>query len=1287
MGNTTVGQPTAVQISFTSDSVDCFGASTGSLTANVSNGVFPYTYLWDANANNQNTATASNLAAGTYTVTVTDFNGCTSVATGTVAQPATGLTATIIRQQDPSCFGLSDGFMEVDAQGATPNYTYRWSNGQTTALATGLPAGPHSVTITDANGCSTTVGSVLSQPTAIVLNPQIRSNYNGAAISCPGAADGAVDVTAAGGSGSFSYVWSPIGQNTAAINGLVQGTYCVTVTDINGCQADTCITLVDPVPLAATFTARDVLCFGDQNGQIIVTATPGTGTLGVNGYEYAISGPGQTGNVFSNQNTWNNLAAGSYTVIVRDGNDCELILPIAINEPTQILIDSVQVTEPLCNGGADGQANAIASGGTPPYTYLWSDNQTTNPAINLAAGLYSVTVSDNNGCDRVQVFNIGEPTALSANITADSIDCFGGSSNATVTAIGGTPVGLTGYLYRWDNGATTQTVVGLPAGVHCVTITDDNACTLVECVTITQPSAPLVLSLSSSDPNCNGDTTGAATATAAGGTAPYSFVWSDGQTTATALNLGAGTYTVTATDANGCTTVGNITLSNPAGVQASITTTGGVTCAGDSTGTATVSVSVGVAPYTYLWSNGETTATAVALGAGAASVTVTDANGCTAVVGTTISSVSAVQITNLTTTPVNCRGGADGTASVSVAGGSPPYVYNWSGAVGQNSPAVTGLSAGLQYVTITDANGCAAVDSFTITEPTQGLTGYLVSTNALCAGQNSGQLAAIVTGGTGSYSYNWSDGQTTAVADSLVAGTYTVTITDSLGCTWSQSGSVSDPTPLQVTAQIDQPVTCANGDNGAVSIQSVSGGSQPYSYIWNDVNGSTTPNLTGLGAGTYIILVTDTNFCRAADTVTLTDGQPVNITASTTPISCNGQADGSIDLGSNTGIGTYLWSNGAVTSQITNLGAGTYTVTVTDVDLCSASFSYTLTEPSALSLSVATLSTVTCNGDSTGSLEVAGTGGTLPYNYNWSSGAGNALTGRLGAGTYTVTVTDANGCSLTESATLSEPAALDVSGVSTATRCAGDATGTVAASGSGGTVLTGVLEFRLVEANGGAWQSGNLFSGLGAGIYTLQVRDEVGCSAETMLTVQDADPFFIVSMTADTTIEYGDSLQVSARLNDTLGVQFSWTALTGSQSVVTTSEYNFGIRPIERAQYQFSAVNPAGCEVDSIVTIDVLKIRRANAPTAFTPNGDGVNDFFFIQGGEKVQSVVVFRVYDRWGTLVFEGANMEANVPEQGWNGNFRGQPSTSGTYTWYADVQFLDGEVTQIKGNITLLR
>ena len=1298
IGTGTVNQPTQLTLSFTSDSVACLGGNDGSLTVAVVGGNSPYTYQWNPAANSQTTATANNLAAGNYTVTVTDFTGCTITGNGDVFEPSTVLTAAIINQLNPSCHGSCDGSIEVDAQGATPNYTYQWSNGQNTSIATNVCAGAHTVTVTDANGCSVSTGSVLTEPTAITLNPQVLSNYNGAAISCTGAADGSVGVVVAGGSGGYSYVWSPQGQNTANINGLVAGTYCVTVTDVAGCQMDTCITIADPVQLAATYTAVDVLCHGDANGQILVNATPGTGTLGVNGYEYKITGPGQTGNVFSNINTYNNLGAGSYTVFVRDGNNCEIALPISIGEPDSVLIDSVIVTDVSCHGTATGSATAYPSGGVGNYTYTWSTTpvQTTATATGLAAGVYSVTVADANGCDRVEVFNVNEPTVLTGSISADPIDCFGGTTSATAQGSGGTPIGLTAYVYRWSNGSSAATTIGLSAGVHCVTITDANACTHVECVTITQPSTAVSASISAqTDASCNGTATGTATAQGTGGTSPYTYQWdaaAGNQTTATATGLSAGIYTVVVSDTNNCTAQITVTISEPSVVLATISSTTPAACNGQGTGSATATVSGGVGPYTYQWdaaAGSQTTATASNLAGGTYVVTVSDANGCTGMATAIVTQPTAVQATIINTTDVSCHGGNDGTASLAVQGGTPTsgYTFQWSGAPGQNSPNATGLSAGVQTVTVSDANGCFDIDTFTINEPNDALSGYITAANALCFGSSTGELGAVITGGTRPYQYTWNSTpvQTTVVADSLPAGTYNLSVTDANGCSLELTSTIGEPTELTVSATVLQHVSCFGGSNGAVAVNATSGGVGPYTYVWTDPSGQVGLNASNLSAGAISVIVTDANACTTMATVTLTEGTPITVTETVSNISCHGLTDGSINItGSNKVLVNYSWSNGMVSNPVTGLGAGNYTVTVTDADGCQETFNYTITEPAPISLSIASTNSILCYGDGNAAAQVTATGGTSPYNYNWSNGATTRTASNLTPGTYDVTVTDSRGCFETTSISIVEPEELTITGNTSGTLCAGDQTGTLTAFGSGGTVTVGLLEYSI---DGSTWQNGNIFSGLASGIYTLSVRDENGCVADTMLVVEDADPFFITSMTGDTTIEYLDSLTIAASLNDTVGVTYSWQQISGAMGLVTDSSFSFGIRPQDAVQYQFTATNSNGCSVDSIVMIEVTKLRRANAPTGFTPNGDGVNDYFFIQGGAKVQTVTIFRVYDRWGTLVFEGNNSEINVPEQGWNGIYRGRPAPSGTYTWYADVLFKEGHTEQLKGNIILLR
>ena len=813
-------------------------------------------------------------------------------------------------------------------------------------------------------------------------------------------------------------------------------------------------------------------------------------------------------------------------------------------------------------------------------------------------------------------------------------------------------------------------------------------CTVVNCITISEPSTAVAVSIiNQTDAGCNGSGDGTATAQGSGGTAGYSYVWQTlpAQSTQTATGLSSGVYVVIATDTNGCTANTSVTISEPSGISATISSSSDASCNGVADGTATAQGSGGTPGYNYLWSNGQTNTTATGLIAGAYTVTITDTNGCTATSATNIFEPLPVDITQILTTDVACAGDATGTASVSVNGGTAPYSFIWSGAAGQTGFVATGLSAGTQTVMATDVNGCSTIDTFIINEPAQALSGLLVGQDALCAGVSNGELGAIVQGGTGSYNYLWSDGQTTVVADLIPAGNYSLTVSDANGCILVLSGSIGEASAVSVTASVQQDVTCAGGNDAIAVAQSASGGTPNYSYVWSDALGQTGQSANGLVAGIYTVVATDSNFCTGSASVTISEPTAMTVSASINDVSCNGGSDGSINItGSNKVIANYSWSAG-VGNPLLALSAGTYSLTATDVDGCQDSFSYTVNEPDALLSDIALLNAISCNGADDAAAEVSASGGTPGYNYAWSNGTVGNTASNLGPGSYTVTISDAKGCTSNESITVIEPAALLVDGSTSGTLCAGDATGIIVAQGSGGTVVVGLLEYSI---DGSSWQQGNLFSGLTAGIYDLQVRDENGCVASTQVVIEDADPFFISTMTASQTVEYLDSVSISAVLNDTSGVNYSWTQLEGANlGLVTDSSYQFGINPIEKVSYLFSAQNANGCRVDSIVIIDVTKPRRAAAPTGFTPNGDGVNDYFFIQGGTKVAEVALFRVYDRWGELVFEGQSLEINIPEQGWNGTFRGQECSSGAYTWYADVLFKDGETTQLKGEVTLLR
>jgi gliding motility-associated-like protein len=1282
-GTVTITEPSALTLTTTTDSVNCVGGSDGSAQAFGTGGTAPYSFSWSTGTN---FFEVTNLPAGVYTVTMTDANACQTNTSVTIGEPTSALVANILSANDPTCFGDNDGSISADALGGTPNYTFSWSNGANTQSITGLSAGTYTVTATDANGCSTTASASLSTPTQLVVNAQQYSNFNGAAISCPGAADGAAEVTASGGVPAYTYAWSgAVPQNTTIANNLAAGTYIVTVTDATGCAVTDSIVLNDPVPLQATETHVDVFCNGDCDGQILVNAVSGTGTLGINGYEYNITGPGQTGNVFSATNSFFGLCAGTYTVTVRDGNNCTLPVSITIAEPAALAATTAN-TDVSCNGGIDGSATVTATGGVAPYTYNWSNGQTTQTAVNLAAGGYDVTITDDNGCDLVTSVVLAEPTAMAGTTTFDEPSCNGGTDgSATVTVTGGTAP----YTYLWNTGSTNATAIGLGAGSYTVTSTDANGCQLINTVTVSQPQA-IAVTISGSGLTCSGNGSGSATANPTGGTAPYTYLWSDGQTTATATGLNASTYTVLVVDANGCSINAQTTLSQPTPVVATQVSSTDVSCNGGADGSATVMGSGGSAPYTYNWDNGQTGATATGLAAGTYTATITDANGCDATISVNIFEPAVLEIPQITTTNVSCKGGSDGSASAFVNGGTFPYSFSWSN--GETTQVINNLAAGTYFVTVTDGNGCTANSSVIITEPAAFLVGVINVNDALCDGTASGQLAAVISGGTlpasGDYTYVWSNGASTPVVSAVTAGTYSLTVIDANGCTLDLSATVGNGGSINANIVASADASCFGGNDGSATV-TATGGTGGLTYQWSDPAGQTNPTATNLAAGTYYVTVNDANGCAVVDSVTVGEADAFSINTNVTDVACFGENSGQLSItGASVTPGQILWSNGQVGNAASNLSAGAYSVTVTSIDGCTQTFNYNITQPTALELSIDQTSPILCNDDSTGALAATVNGGTANYSYSWTDGVNGPNRSNLPAGTYTLQVTDANGCTVAEVSQLGNPTAIGFSFVDAmGVACVGDNNGFIQVQGTGGSTALGNYEYSLDGQN---WQSGNLFPNLTDGQYDIYVRDLNGCTAEDSVEVAAADSFLITAFntTLDSTgvVEYGDSINLEITLNEPTGAVVSWIELNNGTTL--DSALAILVNPTEASIYRFTAVSPAGCVVDTSLTVQVDKPRRASAPTAFTPNSDGTNDAFFIQAeAERVSQVQSFRVYDRWGELVFESINTQPNDPQAGWDGTFKGKTLQSAVFAWYAEVEFIDGHVEVLRGEVTLLR
>lgn len=751
---------------------------------------------------------------------------------------------------------------------------------------------------------------------------------------------------------------------------------------------------------------------------------------------------------------------------------------------------TVATTDASC-GNADGTATVTATGGAAPYTYEWSDAQTTATATALVAGTYTVTVSDNNACTAVATANVSD--SGSPTVTLDSkgdVSCNGETDGYISVLVSG---GVPSYTYVWSNGGNTATLTGLGFGTYTLTVTDNNGCSETFSETITEPTV-LSPSATATDLTCASVDNGTVDLTVSGGTASYTYDWSNGATTEDLSGLAAGTYTVTVTDANGCTSTASATVSNPANpLSVSVSNATTNTC-GASDASLTANVSGGSGSYTYAWTGGANAATATNLNAGNYTVTVTDASSCTATATATVSDPATFTV-SVTTSNITCNGLSDGSATAVITNGSGSETFSWSN--GGNGSTVSNLAPGQVSVTVSEG-GCSAVSSATITEP-NAISVSVTQTDVTCNGGSNGTATAFVTGGTGSYTYEWltSPIQTGASVTGLAAGSVILNVKDASNCQASPV-TVTTVQPSDISASTNiTPVTCYGDNDGSVQL-TVSGATPPYSYNWS--GGGTSSLVTGLSAGTYSVTVSDINNCEKILSALVVAPDSISITTSNvTNVSCNGLSDGSVSLnvtGGNAGF-NYAWSNGQNTTSATlsNLAATNYFVTATDAKGCQkVSASITVTQPQALSLSTS-FSNVTCAQGADGDANVVANGGTAPFTYAWSSSSNtDSLETGLSAGPVSVTVTDANLCTASASVNIADGNSPTAStSVTNANANANDGTATV-------TATNGTAPYTYLWDDNAA-QTTATATGLDKGNYTVVVTDANGCTTTASAVV------------------------------------------------------------------------------------------------------------------------------------------------------------------------------------------
>lgn len=899
----TIAQPAVLNIQFTTTNVTC-GGTDGAAAATVTGGVAPYTYLW---SNGVTTSSINNLSAGTYTVSVKDVNQCSITGSFSIRQPVN--LSLSIAKRDVTCYGNSDGTAATSVSGGVQPYTYQWSNGTTTSALGDVAAGTYNVIIKDANQCSVTGTAIVTQPAMFGLTLTATN------VSCFGAGDGTATIQATGGTVPYTYHWNN-GATSQTVTGLSPATrfLVVYVSDANGCASPytgtNSIVITEPAELKAVMSSANVPCFGGVNGS--ATATISGGTLP---YTYLWS----TGAVTSSINA----AEGTYTVVIKDANQCTTAGTAIITAPSAPLSFTVSATMVNCFGGNNATGHVTAFGGTAPYTYLWSNGTATSIAGNLIAGIYTFTVTDINNCSTTGSINITEPTPMAVQMLHTNVTCFGGTTGSATAVPSG---GLAPYTYLWQNGAATATIIALQEGTYAVTIKDVNQCTATGIVTVTQAQS-ITIQMATTNAPCFATSSGTAIAMTSGGTSPYQYLWSTGDTTNNISNLIAGNYSISIRDANNCTTTQSVTITQPAQLNVQVTKTA-ASCFGFANGSATANASGGTAPYQYTWTNGGITASIINIAAGAYTVTVKDSNHCNVVDTSIITDPIAVSGQIISSTNVSCFGGNNGAATIAGSGGTAPYSYAWSN--GDNTATTSALSRGIYSVDITDAKACTGTVSVTIAQR-DPLNLAIKIADVNCFGQSTGSVDVTATGGLAPYRYSWPNGAITSSINNLVPGTYTITVKDSGGCSNQATAIISQPSAA-LTAQVSTTniTPCFQSDNGTAAAQAYDG-TAPYQYRWS--NGAITDTIANLAAGNYTATITDAKGCIVTANKNIT--QPIsvldNIGADRTL--CEGQ-NLVINATGNYSGATYLLtgSNGLTSTSAVNTIStpGTYYVRVTN---------------------------------------------------------------------------------------------------------------------------------------------------------------------------------------------------------------------------------------------------------------------------------------------------------------------------------------------------------------------
>ena len=906
-----------------------------------------------------------------------------------------GLTDTVFQLTFPTCIGDADATARIEISGSPGPFSFVWDNESRGATGTGLSAGKHFVSVTDLDGC-TLVDSII-----IEEKPPFAFDVQTVAPLCVGVPNGGISIS---DTASYSYNWNT-GDSINTLSNLVSGIYTVTITDTLGCTIIESFALTNSTRATLELAGTDATCIGMNNGS--VSANDG---LNLSGYSY-LWNTGDTTNILTD------LAPATYFVLATSPEGCLNGDSIDIGFEREVPLIA-NITDASCVGVNNGSISVNDSLDVTGFQFGWSTGAETQSINNLTAGTYSVAIADPIGCLATATFEVANTTelVLTADVTNGTCDV---AENGSILLNESSDV--TGYTFNWSNGDSTQLLANVVPDIYAVTVTDANGCVAIDSFNI-GITRNLVIGFMVENTSCDGVNDGTVSLNRGQDLSSVAIAWSTGESTQTIEGLAPGNYTFLVTDTFGCTVFGApiVEIGTNFTIEASVTN---ASCTGINDGSITLNDSTGVDGLNIIWSTGDSTQTISGLAAGEYSYVVTDSIGCSQE-GTVVVGNRRSVVVDLTRTDVSCQGLSDGTVSVNntaeILGGT--YIWNTNDTV----PNLTDLPAGTYTVTATDSEGCIGTSAISVLA-LNSISASLTQTAVSCTGILDGTATINQGENVDGLTISWSTGDSTQTITGIGIGTYTATISDGTGCIATESIEVTADSSLQINISGNN-INCAGIDDGRINAAVIGRGSNlGLTFLWS--TNDTTASISNLGPGDYEVTITDTTGCFGMVGVTLNPADTITTILTTVQPECMDTiGTGAIiaNVAGGSGDFTFNWNTGQTTDAIGQLVAGTYILTVTDSEGCIKIDSAILASPPDLIVTATETQAATCDGTEDGIADVIASGGTSPFSISWSTGDSFPTLPNLDPGIYTVTVSDAAGCQITESVTISQTTNIDL---------------------------------------------------------------------------------------------------------------------------------------------------------------------------------------------------------------------------------------------------------------------